>query len=384
MKKIFPFLLFGAVFLSLSVLQAKDWDTYKGEHAQRDSAKTSFSVEYPSDWEVDSIPELNIDGWTTVEFVSPKEGPGDAYRERVSLEIEGWEPVPQPSLIEYIKAQKIELPELGAGVTDVERGTDKIAGREAFYAIYTGTEAVGLVGPVLKHKTYAFIDSDTETVYTLKYSALPEKYDDLSAVAEKIIRSIKLSPTRPTQAGRDREEQGEDRKPAPRIETFKSGDFDGISFRINYPSDWELSESTPYIIAILSPDDITVAVLVEVQNLSEDGRAPMTLDEYMQWYDDNVVEETSDYKVIDRINTRLAGHDAVLTTYTYADTIDPGWHLKCDTYIFSVDDVFIIRTSYMSTPEKYDEYLQQANRMIGSLRLHKEGDLLTVHGPDKE
>jgi hypothetical protein len=382
MKKIFLLLLFGAIFLSLSLLHAKDWNTYKGEHTQKDSKKTLFSVEYPSDWEPDSIPELDTEGWTTVEFISPEEGPGDVYRERVVLEIEDWEPVPKPSLIEYIKAQNIEFPELVPGVTEIERGTDTVAGKEAFYVIYTGTEAAGLVGPVLKYKTYAFIDSNTETVYTLEYSALPEKYDDFSAVAEKMIRSIKLSSARPAQAGEGQKDKGE--RSAPRMATFKSGEFDGISFHIIYPLDWELSETSPYIIAFLSPDDIKVAVLVEVQNLREEERAPMTQDEYMKWYDENVVKETDDYKVTDRVHTRFAGHNAVLTTYSYTDTIDPNWHLKCDTFIFLVDGIFVVRGSYMSTPEKYDKYLQQASRMIRSLRLYKGGELLTVPVPDEE
>jgi len=339
------------LFISTSLVygQAKAYKTYEGEYLHSGLKKTSFSIEFPSDWEVDDLlADAAKREPVIIDFISPLEKPTDDFRERVTLEIADLHP--RPPLKVYFEGK--ELPELGPEFKKLERGPALIAGQEGNYTIYQGVDHC--VGRELKYKAYVFVIYDTETIYALTYAAEPQKYDKFLPEVEKTIKSFSLSSPQP-------------QDPKKNWKTYQSREFNQISFSIAYPPDWEPKELSPFSFGLISPEGQRAMITASVQDLGE--AAHSSLVDYIKRHDQKIQTRTLNYKQLQREKSSIAGQDAYLTVYTYTDTVDSNWHLKVKTYTFVVNDRFAFDLGYAGSLKEYDIFFFVAEDIINSFQL---------------
>lgn len=156
--------------------------------------------------------------------------------------------------------------------------------------------------------------------------------------------------------------------------TYKSQEFNEISYSIDYSPDWEVKELSPNMVAF-SPGDFEVAigevaVNVAIQDLRNWGHTSLSLDGYIKIYDKNIPEMLLNFVQLRREKTRIADQEAYLTVYRATDKIDTEWHMKSKTYIFVVNDMFAYEVGYTAVPEKYETYLSEADKMMKSFKLY--------------
>ena len=141
-----------------------------------------YSVDYPQDWKVKHISKFTV-------ITSPFESKEDRFAENVEIVAEDVSQVPGGvNLFEYYRKSSGGAADLLPDFKLLEEAQTVWNGREAIVNLYTMTHK----GERFKRKAYTFLID--KTAYVLTYTAKLSDFEAYLAPAERIIRSIRVSP----------------------------------------------------------------------------------------------------------------------------------------------------------------------------------------------
>ena len=145
------------------------------------NARYLYSVDYPADWRVKEISRVTL-------FMSPLESREDKFAENVEVDVDDLSREEEVSLIEYHR-QSVSL---ATGILKdfklLEEAKTEFMGREAIAVLYTAT---------VKERSFRFkkiVFMVGKSAYAVTYNALDEDFEKYLPVAEKIMRSLQVSP----------------------------------------------------------------------------------------------------------------------------------------------------------------------------------------------
>lgn len=145
------------------------------------SERFLYSMDRPEDWHVKEIGNATM-------FLSPLESKEDKFAENVEVDVEDLSEAGDVSLMDYHR-RSIGL---ATGVLKdfkvLEEAKTEFLNREAIAVLYTAT---------VKEKRFRFkkiLFMVGKDAYSLTYNALDEDFDKYLPAAEKIMRSIQVSP----------------------------------------------------------------------------------------------------------------------------------------------------------------------------------------------
>ena len=167
--------ILGALFISfllyLDYSRSQKYITYKNEQIE---------VQYPQGWLKENS-GVFLD--TTVVFISPKESSSDRFQERVAIIVEQ---SPKPtSLKEYSDRSVSEIKSLDNSIISPAKSTT-LSGSDAKYVLYQGT----IENLKLKRKKVWTVDY--QQIYTVVYTAQPDKFEKFLPQATRMIESLKI------------------------------------------------------------------------------------------------------------------------------------------------------------------------------------------------
>ena len=149
----------------------KNFITYENER---------IKVEYPNDWKRENRSNfLN----NTVVFTSPKENEADKFQERVAIIVE--ESSRPLSLKEYTNQAVQQIESLSNFIISPPRDTT-LGLSDGKYVIYQGMDSQT---KVKRHEVWTV---NYNKIYTVIYTAEPDKFDKFFPAAEKIIDSLEI------------------------------------------------------------------------------------------------------------------------------------------------------------------------------------------------
>ena len=141
-----------------------------------------YSVDYPESWRVKELSKTAI-------ISSPFESKQDAFAENVEIVAEDLSRVPaQPTLIDYYRKAVGGAGRLLPGFKLLEEAQTVWMGRNAVVNLYTMTDK----GKTFRRRALTFMAG--HTVYVMTYSAVDSEYDTYLPQAERIMKSIQVSP----------------------------------------------------------------------------------------------------------------------------------------------------------------------------------------------
>ena len=141
-----------------------------------------YSVDYPESWRVRHVSKVTV-------IASPRESEEDRFSENVEIVAEDLSRQPENiTLLDYYRKAVASGTRLLQDFKVLEEAQTVWADRDAVANLYTMTDK----GERFKRKTYTFMAG--KTAYVLTYTAMAADYDDYLAKAERIMRSIRVSP----------------------------------------------------------------------------------------------------------------------------------------------------------------------------------------------
>ena len=172
MKKKAAFL--AALLLAAAPAPAVEKTTYT-------SQRYLYSVDHPADWRVKEVSNATM-------FYSPFESRQDPFAEFVEVDVEDLSQAAGVSLIDYHRKSTDNATRLLNDFKLLEEAKTEFIGHEAIAVLYTA---------VIKEKLFRFkkisliVGTDA---YSLTYTALSDDFDTYLPAAEKIMRSLQVSP----------------------------------------------------------------------------------------------------------------------------------------------------------------------------------------------
>ncbi|MCC0176799.1 serine/threonine protein kinase [Waterburya agarophytonicola K14] len=158
-------------WLYLSSFRQGDFITYENEH---------IKVEYPAGWSRENRSNfLN----NTMVFISPKESESDEFQERVAIIVE--ESSRPLSLTEYSNQAVNQIEKLANFILSPPRPTT-LGRSDGKYVIYQGMD---LDKKVKRQEVWTV---NYKEIYTIIYTAEPDKFDKFLPKAEKMIESLEI------------------------------------------------------------------------------------------------------------------------------------------------------------------------------------------------
>ena len=141
-----------------------------------------YSVDYPDTWREKNLGKV-------ANFLSPFESKEDKFSENVTIEVRSLKDVPgATNLLDYHRQAISEAPDFLRDFKLLEEAKTKFAGKDAIAVLYTAT----VKGQLFRFKDYKFFVG--KDIYILTFTALNEDFDTFLAAAEKIMRSLRVSP----------------------------------------------------------------------------------------------------------------------------------------------------------------------------------------------
>ena len=160
-----PFLLFKINSLT------KNYVTYENEH---------IKIDYPKNWSRENSSNFLSN---TVIFISPKENESDKFQERVAVIVEE---SPQPiSLQQYSDRAVSQIENLNNFILSPPKPTT-LGRSDGKYVLYQGMDR----NKKVKRKEVWTVNY--QQIYTVIYTAEPEKFDKFSSQAQKMIESLEF------------------------------------------------------------------------------------------------------------------------------------------------------------------------------------------------
>ena len=166
---------FGAIamlfLLYLNNLKSSNYITYENEHIR---------IDYPPKWSKENSTNfLN----TTVVFTSPKENESDRFQERVAVVVEE---SPNPiSLQQYSDRAVSQIENLDNFIVSPPRSTT-LGRSDGKYVLYQGMDRN------IKVKRQEVWTVNYRQIYTVIYTAEPQKFDKFAPQAQKMIESLEI------------------------------------------------------------------------------------------------------------------------------------------------------------------------------------------------
>ncbi|MEM8832667.1 MAG: hypothetical protein AAGE96_25505, partial [Cyanobacteria bacterium P01_G01_bin.19] len=160
------------LWLYISNSSQKNYVTYENEY---------IKLDYPQDWSRDNTNNfLN----KAIVFTSPKENESDQFQERVAVIIE--ESSTPISLKQYSKRAVAQIENLGNFIISHPQPTT-LGRSDAQYAVYKGMDRDKQV----KRKEVWTVNY--RQIYTVIYTAEPEKFNKFAVEANKMIESLEIT-----------------------------------------------------------------------------------------------------------------------------------------------------------------------------------------------
>ena len=146
------------------------------------SSRYLYAVDYPEGWHVKEMGKA-------VSFLSLFETPQDKFAENVTVVVEDLSDTAAPlSLLDYHRQSISEAPKRLQDFKLLEEAKTEFIGREAIAILYTAT----VKDLSFKFKDYKFMIG--RQAYVVTYTALKEDFDKYLPLAEKIMKSLRVSP----------------------------------------------------------------------------------------------------------------------------------------------------------------------------------------------
>ena len=140
-----------------------------------------YSIDYPADWRVKEISKVAM-------FLSPLESRQDKFAENVEVNVEDLSQAGNVSLIDYHRKSIGAATRMLKDFKVLEEAKTEFIGREAIAVLYTA---------VVKEKLFRFKKVTLivgKDAYSLTYNALSDDFEKYLPQAEKIMRSLQVSP----------------------------------------------------------------------------------------------------------------------------------------------------------------------------------------------
>ena len=141
-----------------------------------------YSIDYPETWRSKEISKVAV-------FTSPYDSVDDKFAENVSVVAEDLSQVPvEVSLIDYHRKAIGGASKMLTDFNVLEEAQTQWIGRDAIIVLYTAT----LRGEKFKFKAYTVMVD--KTAYVLTYTAREADFENFLPEAERLMRSIRVSP----------------------------------------------------------------------------------------------------------------------------------------------------------------------------------------------
>ncbi len=145
------------------------------------SVRYLYSIAYPADWRVKELGKVTM-------FLSGLESREDRFAENVEVVVEDLSGQGDVSLFDYHRKSIGSAPRLLKDFKVLEEAKTEFVGREAIAVLYTAT----VKEKKFRFKKYTLLVG--QDAYSLTYTAQNEDFDKFLPVAEKIMRSLQVSP----------------------------------------------------------------------------------------------------------------------------------------------------------------------------------------------
>jgi len=158
---------------------------------------------------------------------------------------------------------------------------------------------------------------------------------------------------------------------------FKKYENTDYNIKIDYPSKWKTSENNlaqNQIVIFSAPEleekesSVSSFIIIPARVAIASQQTPstnMTLDNFTNYFIDNTYSSPTQYKIIDKSKTTLAGNEAVeLLMYEYVG--EQTSKVKRVFSLFDNDTAYMIK--YTAEPGTFSKYLPIAQQMIDSFR----------------
>ena len=141
-----------------------------------------YSVDYPETWHAKEINNVAV-------FAAPLDSTEDKFAENVNVVVEDLTRVPtEVTLIDYYRKSTGSASKMLTDFKVLEEARTQWIGRDAVVVLYTAK----IRGEKFKFKAYTVMAD--KTVYVLTYTAREGDFDSFLPQAERLMRSIRLSP----------------------------------------------------------------------------------------------------------------------------------------------------------------------------------------------
>lgn len=140
-----------------------------------------YSVSYPPEWRVKEISKVTL-------FLAPLQSSQDKFAENVEVSVEDLSQAGEVSLIDYHRRSIGKAAEMLKDFKLLEEAKTEFLGREAVAVLYTA---------VIKERLFRFkkmVFLAGTDAYAVTYSGLSEDFDEFLPAADKIMRSMQVSP----------------------------------------------------------------------------------------------------------------------------------------------------------------------------------------------
>ena len=145
------------------------------------SLRYLYSVDHPADWRVKEISNATL-------FLSPLESKEDKFAENVEVDVEDLSQAGEVPLMEYHRKAVDNATLMLKDFKLLEEAKTEFNGHEAVAVLYTAT----VKGNSFRCKKIVFFAG--KNAYALTYNALNEDFDKYLPAADKVMRSLQVSP----------------------------------------------------------------------------------------------------------------------------------------------------------------------------------------------
>ncbi len=141
-----------------------------------------YSVDYPETWRAKDVGKVSA-------FYSPRESESDKFSENVQIVVEDLSKVPgDVSLVDYHRKGVASAQKFLTDFKALEEVTIQWLGRDTIVMKYSAT----MHGQSFMFKDYKFLID--RTAHVLTYSATAADFDTYLPTADRLIRSLRVSP----------------------------------------------------------------------------------------------------------------------------------------------------------------------------------------------